>query len=152
MAAYASSHTSKNSISPIAELTWIRREISTLLRTTHHVPLESVLIKRVDARSNPSYLRMRPGLNVCPGSKALSNSGELRTPVHVLTVFPTRPISDLRFHIPKNACKLQETGHIDHQRTAHTLYAAFSKRSSPVNRLKVANSSINEPAPAVPNP
>jgi hypothetical protein len=152
IAAYASSQTSKNSTSPIAELTQNRRTRSTLLRTTHHVPLESVLIERVYTRSNASYLGVRPGLDEFPSSKTASNSGEARTPVHVLIVFPTRPISDLRFHMPKNACKFQCMYHCVYLCTARTLYAAFSKRSSPVSRLKVANSSINEPAPAVPVP
>lgn len=48
-------------------------------------------------------------------------------------VFPTNPMSDFLFHNAKNA-----------------LNAAFSKRSSPVSLLRVPNSSIKEPAPAVP--
>lgn len=56
-----------------------------------------------------------------------------RTPVHVLIVLPTSPISDFLFQSAKKA-----------------LRAAFSKRSSPVRRLKVANSIMREPAPAVP--
>jgi len=54
------------------------------------------------------------------------------TPVRRLTVFPTNPISDLRFHNAKKA-----------------LYAAFSKRSSPVRRLNVANSKMREPGKGV---
>ena len=48
-------------------------------------------------------------------------------------VFPTKPMSDLRFHMAKKA-----------------FLAAFSSLSSPVRRLKVANSRMREPAPAVP--
>src|ERR1700691_5775076 len=51
----------------------------------------------------------------------------------MLIVFPTSPISDLRFQSAKKA-----------------LYAAFSNRSSPVRRLNVAYSRMREPAPAVP--
>ena len=57
-----------------------------------------------------------------------------RTPVNILIVLPTKPISVLLFHKAKNA-----------------LYAAFSNLSSPVRRLRVPNSRIREPAPAVPN-
>ena len=56
-----------------------------------------------------------------------------QTPVFISTVFPTSPMSDLRSHNAKNA-----------------LRAAFSNRSSLVKRLKVANSRMRDPAPAVP--
>lgn len=95
---------------------------------------------------------MRPSLDISPSLKTIWHARESRTPVHVLIVFPTSPMSDFRFHIPKNACASDYIFQYDYEHRVRTLYAAFSKRSSPVNRLKVANSRIKEPAPAVPDP
>jgi hypothetical protein len=55
------------------------------------------------------------------------------TPLMMSMLLPTKPMSDRLFHMAKK-----------------DLNAARSKRSSPVNLLRVANSTISEPAPATP--
>jgi hypothetical protein len=55
------------------------------------------------------------------------------TPVQIFKVFPIKLMSERRFHTAKKA-----------------FVAAFSNRSSPVRRDKMANSMMSEPAPAEP--
>ena len=55
------------------------------------------------------------------------------TPLMMSILLPTKPMSDRLFHKAKK-----------------DLNAARSKRPSPVNLLRVANSTISEPAPATP--
>lgn len=112
------------------------------------------ILKHIHKRSQCLLLSLLlQGVSI-PVDRSFSNSLEKKynelTPDRVFIVFPTRPISDLRFQMPKKAWKnlVWAWYSMSYYRTR---YAAFSKRSSPVNRLSVANSRIKDPAPATPN-
>lgn len=72
--------------------------------TTHDIPFQSIFVKGVDACSYPCSFRIYP----CLSARSFNNFLKIiiiieLTPVRVLITFPTKPISDLRFQMPKKA-------------------------------------------------
>lgn len=103
IAAYASSQTSRNSISPM-NFNQLDGETIWIPHTTHNVPFEGIFKERVNTRTSACHFGRDPFLDShCKNRESCRPMKRQHTPFQLLIVLPRRPISDLRFHSAKKA-------------------------------------------------